>query len=249
MESLTALDVAHFVLNRLRERFGPNFTGSRRPHAPRRKPEERALLDPLTLLRDYQLLNVRGDQHAGLLHWLEGRYALEARPDIPSPDEVLDLQCSGRRCVTVMRGVADQTRRFGRFDGALAFLLHDLEHAHKFFGDPDLARGQRRFFNLLRDTLPKLSGFDAAFAEQLDYVKSDMNSHPLHMLKYLKAILLNALKRQRRAAEFEPFCADVFAAWHLPRSSTGSTNRVRNARAIRPRSRHFLSDFDLGPQK
>ena len=222
---MNALWTAQFVITRLQEQHGSRFTGSRRAHAPKLAVEERFRLEPLTLLRSYQLYGVRAAAQEGLISWLEGRYPLSCRADIPTCDEMLDCQCEGRRFVTVLTSDADRTRQLGRHHGALEFLLHDLEHAQKFFGNPEWAHGQRAFFNCLRRSLrfPKWNQFDAIFNAQLDYVKSDMNSHPLHMLKYLKAILLEAARR-RGDPDVDRVVGDMLADWNLP-SAADRINR------------------------
>ena len=167
------------------------------------------------------------------------------RRDIPTPLEMLTAQCEGRRYVTLMTAAEDQSRRFGRHDGALEFLLHDLEHAHKYFGDAELARAQRRFFQLLHARLPLWPAFDDEFQSSLDYLASDMNSHPLHMLKYLKAIWLNAFKRSGQALEaYEDFCREQFVAWNLPLAPACKLNQPGHEG---PADHLLLTEFYLSP--
>jgi hypothetical protein len=136
----------------------------------------------------------------------------------------------------------DQFRTYGRHSGALEFLLHDLEHAHKYFGDPLLERGQRRFFQMLRDRLKTWPPFDSQFQDDLDYVRADMNSHPLHMLKYLKAIWLNAFLRAGRGEDYEYFCASQFAGWGLPLEPA---MRMNSPGLERPEDHLRLAEFYL----
>jgi hypothetical protein len=151
--------------------------------------------------------------------WLEGRYPLDLREDIPTPQEMLDVQCEGRRYVTLMPRPEQQLTSYGRHEDACAFTLHDLEHAHKFFGDPECQRGQMRFFRGLRAALPRLQLWceDAVFTRDLDYLMSDMNSHPVHLVKFLKAIILTA--EIRRTGERHPplrdFFAELFSHWQI----------------------------------
>jgi hypothetical protein len=96
--------------------------------------------------------------------------------------------------------------------------MHDLEHAHKFFGDPELFRGQIHFFNRLRLSLPRFEEWraDPLFAKDLDYLLSDMNSHPVHLVKYLKAIVLTAELRRGGEEKLDAFWAGLFDEWEMP---------------------------------
>jgi hypothetical protein len=155
---------------------------------------------------------------------------------------MLEIQCAGQRFVTVMLKPEDQFRSHGRHPGALEFLLHDLEHAHKYFGDPLLAHGQQRFFRFLRDSLNTWPSFDSQFERELDYVCADMNSHPLHMLKYLKAIWLNAFTRAGRVDDYEGFCEQQFARWGLPLTEAMRMNLPGHES---PSDHRALADFYL----
>jgi hypothetical protein len=213
-EEPTAELVTRYIFAHLQARHGTLWYGSRRAGSPAYSPRERLSLSPLETVRAYQLYSVAGDAHGGLLGWLEGRYPLVPRLDVPTPTEMLNIQCEGRRYVTILFAWEEQFRIRGRHAGALEFLLHDLEHAHKFFADEELCAAQIRFFRLLAQT--QFPDFDEDFVRELDYVRADMNSHPVHMFKYLKAILVNAFKRQDRLDEFDSYCEKLFRAWGLP---------------------------------
>lgn len=156
------------------------------------------------------------DSHEGLVGWLEGRYPLIPRLDIPTPDEMLAIQCEGQRYVTLLLEPEAQFKRYGRHADACDFLLHDFEHAHKFFGGE--FRGQTRFFRALRASSFALWSADPEFVTALDYLKSDMNSHPVHLMKYLKAIVLAAEMRRTglRAPSLDDFWLRLFQEWNMP---------------------------------
>lgn len=205
-----------FIFASLRQKHQTKWKGSRRQGAlplPKDLDED---AHPNLVLRTHQLFGVGGDAHSGLLGWCEDRYPLHLRTHIPSPLEMLEAQCAGQRIVTLLLDEEDQHRLIGRHKGALAFILHDLEHAHKFFGEPKLAIGQRRFFSLLRNSFQSWSQFDLVFQEELNYALADMNSHPVHMLKYLKAIWLNAFRRLGNQNGYDSFCEAEFHGWGLP---------------------------------
>ncbi len=174
----------------------------------------------------FQYFFLRGvvlDAHEGLLGWLEGRYPLVARDDIPTPDQMLTIQCEGRRFVSLLFR-EEQQQSYGRHADACDFLLHDLEHAHKFFSCPDSQRGQVRFFRALKSSEPLFARWagDALFNTDLNYLKSDMNSHPVHLMKYLKAIVLAAEIRRsgQRYPDLVDFWEEVFRLWQMPRETS-----------------------------
>ncbi len=172
--------------------------------------------DVRTLLESFLLKGVRLDSHMGLWGLVSGAYPLKLRRDIPTPAEMLDRQCEGERYVTLL--TADVP--IGRFKDRFEFLMHDLEHAHKFFGDPDLFRAQVKFFNLLRESLPQLEHWrgDPLFEKDLNYLMSDMNSHPVHLFKYMKAIVLTAELRRGNHGELDDFWRDLLGRWPEPNS-------------------------------
>ncbi len=210
------LEAARFVFQSLALREGKLWLGAGRPHSASEEVAQGSVLtrleewempldektrrrlsnvsDLTSLLERFMLKGIRGDSHMGLWGFISGRYALRLRHDIPTPEQMLERQCRGERYVSYLKKPAELNTPVGRFSGAYEFLLHDLEHAHKFFGDAELFRGQVSFFNLLRGSLTELyrwSG-DPLFEKDLNYLKSDMNSHPVHLFKFLKAIVLTA---------------------------------------------------------
>lgn len=171
------------------------------------------------LFRSFQLKAVREDSLLGLLGWLEGHYPLELWYRQPTPHEMLAMQAEGRRVVTLFTDPADQDRKIGRHAGAYEFCLHDLEHAEKFFGGE--TQGQIRFFQWLSHSLQ--AGLfqelieDPQFAGELDYLMADMNSHPVHLMKYLKAIAIGVFERRlgRGTPHFDEWCEKLFTDWNF----------------------------------
>lgn len=217
---------AEFLLLHCRLRHGKKFLCAK---TKRSKPPSE-ITTSAELLRHYNLKGVREDSHLGLLGWLEGRYPLEARIDIPSPREMLDTQCEERRIATLLLEPSRQFTPIGRHAGAYEFLLHDLEHAHKFFGGE--FQGQVRFFLLLRQALDAgafgLFHGELQFQTELDYLMSDMNSHPVHLLKYLKAIVLAAIERRRLPADqtLTGWSSELFRLWAMPETVAAAALRI-----------------------
>jgi len=196
--------------------------------------KQRARLNGVLNVRElFQQNFFRGvvlDSHEGMVAWLEGRYPLQCRHDIPTALEMLDVQCRGERIVTHFQEPDEQLCAYGRHRDACAFTLHDLEHAHKFFGDAESFRGQVRFFRGLQKALPLLQRWsvDAVYVKDLEYLMSDMNSHPVHLIKYLKAIVLSAEIRAtgERHPELDGFYEELWAHWSLSESVAQAAHRL-----------------------
>jgi len=110
----------------------------------------------------------------------------------PSPQELLHIQCEGRRIITFKNDFAHwPTQKFGKRD-PLSFWLHDCIHAEHFFSQPENFKAQLGFYKFVADAVasrcwPELAD-NQGFAGDFSYLISDMNSHPLHLFKTLKAI-------------------------------------------------------------
>ncbi|AZZ37247.1 hypothetical protein CIK05_10760 [Bdellovibrio sp. qaytius] len=110
----------------------------------------------------------------------------------PSPRELLQIQCEGRRIITFKNDFSQwPTQKFGKRD-PLSFWLHDCIHAEHFFSQPEIYQSQLGFYKFVSDAhaaqcWPDLSA-NPQFEGDFSYLISDMNSHPLHLFKTLKAI-------------------------------------------------------------
>lgn len=258
-----SMEVAQFVFENVARREGPAWMGARQN--PPRSDEPGQVVSTLRswsvpvddraqrrlqgvhsipgLLDAYMLKGVRQDSQLGLWGLCSARYSLQVRYDIPSPRQMLDAQCAGRRFVTYLRGEEDETRQIGRFRGAYEFLMHDLEHAHKFFGGD--FRGQVGFFVRLREALPLFEGWlaDPLFAKDFDYLISDMNSHPVHLFKYLKAIVLTAdLRAGRPPAEAE-FWSEALSGWGASDAQLEAGLRINKPGVETDADKIMISDF------
>lgn len=160
----------------------------------------------------YELICIPLGIQRAIREWLRGQYPLHLRPSIPSPEEMLELQSVGRRCISVFIQAADlQALHSGK--EAFEFLLHDLEHADKYFWSAELKTGQKQFFTELltcwrQGLFNTLAATDQEFQRQLHYLMADMNSHPLHMIKYLKAVLLCHFLRNEGKSQNERLSAE-----------------------------------------
>lgn len=153
------------------------------------------------ITRDYGFLKVSTQAIEGLHGWLQGHYRIRLLKSIPSPTEVLALQASGIRPVTLISQFPRAYLPVLHKADALAFMLHDLEHAARFFQDATSHRMQRHFFRSMEAALS--AGLfedcltDPVFSERMDYLISDMNTHPVHSIRFLHAILIEGLLRRR----------------------------------------------------
>jgi hypothetical protein len=197
------------------------------------------------LVQSYYFRGVVLDSHEGLVGWLEGRYPLHLRQNIPSPDEMLAIQCQGQRYVTLLLQEDAQFQKYGRHADACAFLLHDFEHAHKFFSTTH--SGQVQFFQHLQRSLNRFTRWseDPQFQDELDYLKSDMNSHPVHLIKYLKAIVLSAEMRKTssRWPKLDEFWHELFAAWQMAPSVREAALKINQPESETQSDLVTVSDF------
>ena len=157
----------------------------------------------LHYLQRYGFLGVIANVPAALCAWLRKSWPLTLCEHIPAPEEVLEMQVRGTRPVTILSQYPRMLLPVLTKANAYAFMVHDLEHAYKYFNDPNLHRGQKRFFTAIERVLRLgiLDGYrrDALFADKLAYLISDMNTHVVHSLQFLRAILIeHHLRRERK---------------------------------------------------
>lgn len=179
----------------------------------------------------YHFLGVIPNASAALSAWLRGEWPLLLTERIPTPEEVLHMQAGGRRPVTVVADYPLLLRPVLKKPNGFAFFVHDLEHAYKFFHDRNLHEGQRKFFGLILQAVrrglfsPYLG--DKVFAEKFDYLVSDMNTHVIHSLRFLGAILIECVLRREKKAphetlssaaenELEGLLHDLSHCWQFP---------------------------------
>ncbi|CAE7420739.1 unnamed protein product [Symbiodinium microadriaticum] len=138
---------------------------------------------------------------------------------IPTPMEVLRMQAAGERVVTMFLTKEElssfHVAKLHYMSGqqlcakdAVDFLVHDLHHMDH-FTDPSTRDEQVGFFRAILGIgsgRPK-QFFRSLFPEddyiwfELEYLVSDMNCYVPHLMKYLLAKLINAVKRKYVAAD------------------------------------------------
>lgn len=179
-------------------------------------------------LERYHFCGVIPNVPAALAAWLRGKWPLQLSERVPSAREVLRMQARGLRPVTLISDYPRLTRPVLAKPSAWAFMVHDLEHAYKFFYEPLLHAAQRGFFEGVARLLAQgafarpLS--DTQFAMKFDYLISDMNTHPHHSLHYLRATLIEFYLREEgkpahaplsssARAELDDVMADLTGEW------------------------------------
>jgi hypothetical protein len=204
---------AFYILMVLAYRFPGTWLGSKTSPIT----EEHQLKAPLELLVPYLEPNIQrrlqgvasvGDifrcfsfrstpvaVNRAILEWSTGHYGLELMFRIPRPEEVLEQQKRGRRCVTVILN-AQRASRFilGERD-ALGFTMHDLIHADHFYHHNQSYQGQLGFYGFLDHCLReghfKELLEDKRFESEFEYLIADMNAYAIHLLKCFKAALVH----------------------------------------------------------
>ncbi len=151
-------------------------------------------------MEQYRFLGVTAAVNHTLANWLRQRWRLNLCDYVPTPAQVLAMQVQGARPVTLIAQYPRMLEAVLKKNDAFEFMLHDLEHAFKYFHDDSLHSGQRALFTLLQRAMDR-GLFEAyvqepVFADQLDYLLSDMNTHPVHGLQYLRAMLVDYYLRR-----------------------------------------------------
>jgi hypothetical protein len=139
-----------------------------------------------------------------VVEWSKSNYKLVLMFRIPKPQEVLEQQKSGRRCVTAILDERISRYMLGERD-ALSFLMHDLIHADHFFFKNDCYQGQLGFYGLLSKTYHYFNLEHPQFASEFEYVMADMNAYPIHLLKCLKSAMIHYFDK----SYFENWCPEL----------------------------------------
>lgn len=125
-----------------------------------------------------------------LLSWKRGDYELIQMFRIPGPREVLEQQIEAKRCVTTICDERNAQYILGERD-ALSFCLHDLIHADHFYHHNESFEGQLGFYGLLYETFGFFDLSREEFKHEFEYLISDMNAYPIHLLKCLKSAMVH----------------------------------------------------------
>nr|BFD66284.1 hypothetical protein HAGR004_13060 [Bdellovibrio sp. HAGR004] len=193
-----------------------------------------------------------------LMAWQAGRYPLLLCSYVPTPFEVLSLQTQGQRCVSMLQTLDEMQSFVEEGRDVLGFIVHDLIHADHFFADPVKAAAQIHFSQHLAViyALPKIQEMlktDEVFKSEFEYLMSDMNSFPLHLLKTLKAILLGYFKRREgldmksplphtTELEFQDLYEASLKPWKFPIEALNAAQRLNTPLFESPKDEQLLHD-------
>lgn len=174
--------IAEFLVAETKALYGARYIGNRVMSLEAKPPKTPAL----HFLNTHTLRRVSLRVNRSLLAWDEGKYNLDFTTLVPTALEVLEMQCQGKRIVSLPKEKANNKTPY-------EFVIHDLEHADRFFFNAELHRSQVEFFRWIRvqiqRSLFKKHLENPIFQEKFNYLISDMNSHPAHMKQYLNHIV------------------------------------------------------------
>lgn len=123
--------------------------------------------------------------------WFNDNLKLSVEFSIPPALELLKQQANGKRIIWLPSSPNDFLHYHENKD-PLEFVQHDLEHAHNFFHKYPYIEQVQFYRELHQDMLAgryeaKIAAHPS-FKADLEYLMSDMNSHPEHLRATLKAI-------------------------------------------------------------
>lgn len=210
----------------------------------------------LTFLCAHTLRSIPISVMRSLSSWQTGTYPLTLWTTIPSPEEVLQLQVGGQRCVSMFTQESEFSQLALDGRDVFGFLIHDLIHADHFFHDPENAQAQIQFSQKLQilwqqPFLQERLQADPEFKDEFQYLMSDMNSVPLHLLKTLKAQLLAHIKRQVNTAITAPlpdhleshFCElleQALKPWNFTVKGLEAAHRLNSLHYLDPEDGYIL---------
>ena len=211
------------------------------------------------LISHYAFYGIPVSIHRALTRWYEGTYPLQLWTHVPTPDQLLEIQTEGLRGVSVFENEIDLSRMINPLRDPFEFILHDLEHADRFFLEPQNNLGQIGFFKKLyqfwqNPTLKKLYAHDKVFQHEFDYLMADMNSYSVHMMQYMKAISLGYFLRQEGKTlkdilsadgeqQYLKFCQFIAQEWQMTNPVAEAFSRVNTPQFNREQDALVLDHF------
>ncbi|MFZ4713303.1 MAG: hypothetical protein ACOYL6_06315 [Bacteriovoracaceae bacterium] len=144
----------------------------------------------MDIIQNYTLRGIPNVVNTTLLQWHHDIIPLILLFKIPKPNEVLWDQMQGKRSVTMITSEAGLSKYVLGERDPLSFLIHDLQHAAKFYSNKDSFIGQLGFYRFIHklaenEELNLLLSEDAQFRENFEYAISDMNAYSVHLVKHI----------------------------------------------------------------
>jgi len=157
--------------------------------------QKNVMVSPIFIFQNFTLKGVPLYVNHCLVNWAAGRRPFHLQFELPSPNEVLIMQCQGFRCLTVFVNQQDLNKQFKdpyppyEVRDVLSFLFHDLQHMER-FADPLYYCEQVGFLNFVKkisvDQAP-FAQFDEQFKKDFEHLISDMNACCIHMFGFFKS--------------------------------------------------------------
>lgn len=164
--------------------------------------------DLYSLFNSTYFKNIKSSANKALCLWYQNKFQLHVVDDIPTPLTVLKWQTKSQRCISLLRSEKELKFTYDHDRNVQQFLLHDLEHAWQMFGNPTLTPLQ---VELSKKLLLLFESGKIQFLQELpetkktlDYIFSDMNTHPEHTLSSLKALVLTYFKLNQATSTEKP---------------------------------------------
>lgn len=180
--------------------------------------EKNEFMDPCQVVQNGLLTGVPEAAYQAFDLWSRGKIKLRLLFHIPTPLEVLQIQCQGERCLSLLIDEAHLLKTDERDRDFFSFLIHDLVHAHHFWKTQDEYHGQIQFYEKMKSLVEQNHLIQKALTEprfksEFEYLISDMNSHPRHLEWTLIAQIRNWQKRQLNTARLNADQDHEFDTW------------------------------------
>jgi hypothetical protein len=189
---------ARFLVERAQRRFGTRWSqGSHRPGLLDGAADSASVGPFVRTVATTRIARLSLPAARALIAWASGRARAHLFERVLLPSEVLELQASGQRCVSLLPDDAPT----GRHEDASAFAEHDLCHLEKFI-DPQHHHEQVGFFqHALAATRHGrwkdfCAAFDGTWQTDWDYVVCDMNGSSVFLFAAAKMKLKMAVRRK-----------------------------------------------------
>lgn len=154
--------------------------------------------DLFSLFNATYFKNIKSSANKALCLWYQNKFHLHVVDNIPTPLTVLKWQTKSERCISLLRQENELKFTYDHDRNVQQFLLHDLEHAWQMFSNPNLTPLQvqlsKNLLNLFESGKIQFLQDRPETKKTLDYIFSDMNTHPEHTLSSLKALVLSYYK-------------------------------------------------------
>jgi hypothetical protein len=187
-------------------------------------PGNRQHLGTWTVQEFFRKISIKGVKrfvNESLYLWSVGQRYYVLMFGMPEADDVLAQMAEKRRCITVFLNVSQLISEIYPpyvTRNPLEFLIHDIQHMEHFL-TPRFFEEQLGFFRscLAIDVKNTFGSLDELFLKDYEHVISDMNACAPHLIKFLKAKLIEAVSRQN--IPLDPIFNSVLMQLGIPAGS------------------------------